>query len=141
MLEQILGYIHNYFEKRIYRGQFKIESKSLVCDFLQEGQYFRIRGSIFNDGVYKYSEDELHDEEFIGEVWSLAIPPAVIELVSEIDTWVQTYGDVTNNPYSSESFGGYSYTKMQGYASSGGNNMSTWQSVFENRLNQWRKIS
>lgn len=142
MLEQVLNFIHNYFIKEVYRGKFRISNNTFNCDFLQDGQYYKIIGSVFNDGVHKYSSDfPLIDEEFIGEIWAMAVPPAVIALADEIADWVDKYGDIMNNPYQSESFGGYSYSKAQGYASSGGGMLSSWQAVFGSRLNHWRKIS
>lgn len=140
MLEQILDFIHNYFIKEVYRGHFKIESGVLKVDFLKENQYFKIKDSIFNDGLYKYPTDDLSDEEFEGEVWALAIPPAVITLAKDIETYQDEYADKLNSPYQSESFGGYSYSKASG-TDSKGNDITSWQSKFATRLNHWRKIS
>lgn len=143
MLEQILAYIHNYFVKEVHSGKFAIDSGRLSdVDFLLDGQYFMVVGSVFNDGVHKYPEDVLVDEEFSGEIRAMAVPPAVIALSEEISEWCEKYGSAMNSPYSSESFGGYSYTKAQGSGGSGnGASPSSWQSVFRSRLNQWRKIA
>lgn len=142
MLEEILNYIHNYFEKEIVSGTFTIDSGSIQLGFLQNNQYFRIVGSVFNDGIYKYPVDNLIDETFTGKIWAMAVPPAVVALVSEIEEWVGKYGSVQNSPYSSESFGGYSYTKSNGSIGSGnGAQQASWQGVFNSRLNHWRKIS
>ena len=142
MLQQILDYIHNYFIKEVYRGTFKIESGSLAVDFLQNGQYYKIVGSVFNDGVHKYLDtaDVLVDEEFQGEIWSMAVPKAILDLDLEIDTWVKEYGAIVDNPYQSESFGGYSYSKGSG-SGKGGNAQISWQDKFGSRLNAYRKIS
>lgn len=144
MLEQILGYIHNYFVKGVYCGLYRISDGTFTTDVLQEGQYFRIVGSVFNDGIYQYSSEATSfvDEEFVGEIWAMAVPPAVIALSDEISTWVNKYGDVMNSPYQSESFGGYSYNKGSGGGSGNSSNGSAdWRSVFGSRLNQWRKIN
>lgn len=142
MLEQILNYIHNYFEKEIVPGTYSISSGTFEVDFLQNGQYFRIVGSVFNDGIYKYPADDLADETFTGEIWAMAVPPAVIALSSEISDWVDKYKDVMDGPYQSESFGGYSYTKKSsGGGTNNGNDASDWRSVYRSRLNHWRKIS
>lgn len=142
MLEQILNYIHNYFEKSITKDHFSISNGELVLPFIKEGQYFRIVGSIFNDGIYKYPASFDADEDFEGEIWAMAVPPTVIALSLEIEEWVSKYSDVVNSPYQSESFGGYSYTKK---SSGGGSNNNydpgDWKSVFGSRLNHWRKIS
>lgn len=140
MLEQVLDYIHNYFEKNIIKGNFVIRNGGIEVDSLQDGQYFRIVGSVFNDGIYQYPAEDLTDESFTGEVWAMAVPPPVIALVGEIENWEDQYGGVVNGPYQSESFGGYSYTKK----SSGGQpgaDAADWRSVFRSRLNHWRKIS
>ena len=110
----------------------------MTASFLQPGQYFRVIGSIFNDGVWQYGDTDLTDETFDGAIWAMAIPPAVLELNEDIDSWLEQYGETQNSPYSSESFGGYSYSKN----SSGGSgaDKSTWQGVFAPRLNKWRKM-
>lgn len=142
MLEQILDYIHNYFERDIVDGSFAISDGSVMLDFLQVGQYFRICGSVFNDGVYKYPASGLIDETFTGEIWAMAVPPAVIALADEITAWIDKYGDAMNSPYQSESFGGYSYSKGSGQNSSNNSsNPADWRVVFGSRLNHWRKIA
>ena len=142
MLEEILDYIHNYFEKKKNRGSFTISSNSLNVDFLQEGQYFRIVGSVFNDGVYQYPCNNLHDEKFNGEVWALAIPLEVIKIAEEAEEWTNKNMDIINSPYTSESFGGYSYSKATGTSGSSSENGNvSWKNVYGNRLNHWRKLS
>lgn len=108
---------------------------------LLEGQYYRVIGSLLNDGVYQYPVAELSDEEFNGAVWSMAIPPSVADLASEIDTWCENNADKINSPYQSESFGGYSYSlKSGGSVSSGGSGGFGWRTQFADRLNRWRKL-
>lgn len=142
MLEQVLNYIHNYFEKEVVPGTYSISSGTFEVSFLQNEQYFRIVGSVFNDGIYKYPASGLIDETFTGEIWAMAVPPAVIALSSEISDWVDKYRDVMDGPYQSESFGGYSYTKKSsGGGTNNGNDASDWRGVFRSRLNHWRKIS
>lgn len=140
MLEQVLDYIHNYFVRDVYKGRYVISNGNLVLGVLQVGQYFRIRGSVFNDGIYKYPAHELNDETFVGEVWAMAVPPAVIALCADIEQWAAKYGEAMNSPYNSESFGGYSYTKKTSSGQSA-NDASDWRSVFKSRLDNWRKIS
>ena len=105
--------------------------------FLQVGQYFRIAGSIHNDGVHKYGEADLHDETFTGTVWAMRIPPSVIELAGEIDEWIEKNEGFITSPYQSESWQGYSYSLKSGSGESGS---LGWQSVFAGRLNRWRKL-
>ena len=105
---------------------------------LQEGQYFRIVGSIFNDGVYKYGDElELTDETFDGAIWAMAVPKEVIALSEEINQWILDNSEALNSPYQSESFGGYSYSLKS--SSTSNNGALTWQSHFAERLNLWRK--
>lgn len=136
MLEQVLRYIRNWFPASFHNGTFVIENGTIDLPFMQNGQYFRIVGSVFNDGVYQYPA-ELQDETFNGSVWALAIPKAVLDIVSDIEEWNVKNADRVNSPYQSESFGGYSYTLKAGNGSGGG---ATWQSTFASRLNAWRKI-
>ena len=142
MLTELCKELNNWFVQKIYFDKYTIEDGTLIVPELQQGQYFRIVGSVFNDGVYEYPATELTDEVFNGAVWAMAIPQDVIALSSDIDAWKQKYADVDSSamsPYQSESFGGYSYSKASNN-SEDGNGGNTWQSVFKNRLNQYRKV-
>ena len=138
MLTEICAEIRNYFEVPNGRhfGTFTISGGSIApLDFLQEGQYFRIVGSVFNDGVYQYPATSLTDEVFEGAVWAMAVPPTLIALAAEI----KAYNDSDagkSSPYTSESFGGYSYTK----ATDANGVPIGWQKAFASRLNKWRKL-
>ena len=136
MLEQVLRYLKNWFVVSIHSGEFAIEGNHLDFPYLREGQYFRIVGSVFNDGVYQYPAT-LKDETFNGSVWALAIPKEVLDIVSDIEEWNAKNADRVNSPYQSESFGGYSYTLKSENGSGGG---ATWQRAFASRLNAWRKL-
>ena len=104
---------------------------------IQENQYFKINGSVFNNEVYKYTPElELANEKFTGSIWLMAVPKEIIDLSNEIEEWNTKYKDVVSGPYQSESFGGYSYSKASG--TNGGN--VSWQSTFASSLNKWRKI-
>lgn len=141
VLEQICAFIHNYFYGDRYTGTFTITGGILTVDGLIDGQYFRVCGSKLNDGVYRYGIDLLNDETFTGVIWEMRPPKSFLTLVGEIEAWNDKYADVMNAPYSSESFGGYSYSKAQGYASAGGGMLSSWQAIFGARLNEWRKLA
>ena len=144
MLSELCQELKNWFDRgqpRIH-GAFEISGGKITdADFtsvIKPNQYFRIIGSVFNDGVYKYTTDlVLTDEIFVGSIWLMAVPKDVIDLASEISAWITKYGDSVNSPYQSESFGGYSYTKSSGGS---GSSNPTWQSAFTNQLNRWRKI-
>ena len=139
MLEQVLMHLKNWFlvPGGIHEGTYTIEDGGITLPFLANGQYFRICGSVFNDGLHQYPASDLKAETFDGTVWALAVPQAVIELASEIEAWQKKNGDASVSPYQAESFGGYSYTKATDSASGGA---VTWQSAFRIRLNAWRKL-
>lgn len=145
MLTEICQYLRNWFEVTKYFGEFTISGGTITYSDGSElplinNQYFRIVGSIFNDGVHKYAnEDVLTDETFNGSVWSMAVPPVVIALAGEIADWVTANTEAINSPYQSESFGGYSYSKSGGSSATGMDGVS-WQSQFAARLLPWRKI-
>lgn len=145
MLEQILTELHNWFRVRdgvngIHPGTYTIEDGGIALPFLQNGQYFRIMGSVFNNGLHRYGPDmeTLTDETFDGTIWALAVPGAVVELAGEIEAWQGKYGAVMDSPYTSESFGGYSYTKASGAGDSTGS--GSWQAAFRARLDPYRKL-
>lgn len=138
MLTELLAEIRNYFEVPNGRhfGTFTISGGSIApLDFLQECQYFRIVGSVFNDGVYQYPATSLTDEVFEGAVWAMRLPPAVIALSAEIEEYCNS-DDGKASPYTSESFGGYSYTK----ATDANGAPIGWQKAFASRLSRWRKL-
>ena len=138
MLTEICAEIRNYFVSDIHNGTFEIVGGKITpLDFIQENQYFRIVGSVFNDGVYKYTDKlELTDEKFIGSVWAMAVPPSVVALAEEIKKFNES-DEAKPSAYTSESFGGYSYSK----ATDSNGVPLTWQKVFANRLNKYRRIS
>ena len=139
MLEQVLMNIRNWFPVKggIYSGTFTIKDGGITLPFLADMQYFRICGSVFNDGLHQYNVLDLIDETFTGTIWALAIPKAVIDLANEIQEWQDKNADALSSPYSSESFGGYSYSKATNSETGGA---ETWQSHFKQQLSAWRKI-
>ena len=139
MLEQVLMNIRNWFtvDGGIHSGTFTIEDGGITLPFLANGQYFRIIGSVFNDGLHQYPAADLVDEEFSGAIWALAIPRAVVDLADEISKWQTKNGEASTSPYQSESFGGYSYSKATD-AETGG--AVTGQSAFKKQVGAWRKI-
>ena len=139
MLEQDLMHLKNWFlvPGGIHEGTYTIEDGGITLPFLENGQYFRICGSVFNDGLHQYPASDLKEETFDGTVWALAVPQAVIDLSTEIESWQTKNGDASVSPYQSESFGGYQYSKATDSASGGA---VTWQSAFRSRMNAWRKL-
>lgn len=154
MLQQICEHIHNYFIKSVHEGDFVIADDMISLPFMKDGQRFLIVGSDLNDGVYTYhsgliNDDDdsaaagLSDESFSGRICVMAVPPQIIALTAEIQSWVVKYADVINSPYQSENvIGVYSYTKAgNGRDASGNEKPVTWQTVFADQLNRWRKVA
>lgn len=138
MLEQVLRHLNNWFLVEIHEGTFTVENGSIALPFLLTNQYFRICGSVFNDGLHQYPATDLTDEIFTGTVWALAVPKAVVTLSEDIAAWEEKNGEAVASPYQSESFGGYSYTKRSAGNDSG--TLNGWQDAFRGRLNDWRKL-
>lgn len=132
MIDAICASLRNYFVVEIVDGEYTVTDREITLPFLAAGQFFRVVGSVFCDGVYRCGDALPADETFDGAIWAMAIPPTLEELAAEIEEWKQKNAGVINSPYQSESFGGYSYTK--------GSDSASWQGVFAKRLNRWRKL-
>lgn len=141
MLTELCRECRNWFttDSDKHSGDFTISDGGITpFDFVLSGQYFRIMGSHFNDGVYKNVPEEvakLAAETFTGQIWAMRIPPAFIDLSGKIEEYIAK-NEKEISPYTSESFGGYSYTK----AVNDKNVPLTWQEVFNSKLKVWRKI-
>lgn len=135
MLETILMHLNNWFlvPDGVHVDTFEVKEGGIALPFLASGQYFRICGSVFNDGLHQYPAEDLTDETFTGTVWALAVPRQLVDLADEVKAWASK-----NQPssYTSESFGGYSYSKATGPSGA----PLDWQDVFRARLNPYRKI-
>lgn len=152
MLTQVCDFIHNYFELSTATGVFSVADGSIEVAGLLEGQRFRIRGSALNDGIYTYHADGIKNDDddsivvlsaetFTGAVDLMGVPRGVLEVARQIAEWVAKYGTVgATGPYTSESFGGYSYTKKSG-TDAHGNAADDWRAVFGKSLNAYRKIA
>nr|DAH96145.1 MAG TPA: Protein of unknown function (DUF3199) [Caudoviricetes sp.] len=134
MIDEICASLHNYFAMDIVPGEYTVNDGEITLPFLAAGQFFRVVGSVFCDGVYRCGDKLPADETFDGAIWAMAIPPALEAIAAEIEEWKAKNADVLASPYQSESFGGYSYSKGTGSDS------ASWQGAFASRLNRWRKI-
>ena len=136
MLESLLEWLKNWHMISSFNGDFTIKGGELAPPydgFLQNGQYFRIIGSVFNDGLHQWPTSTLSDEQFNGTIWTLAIPKSLINISSEMEEWQSKNSN--SGQYSSESFGGYSYTKATGE----NGKMLTVFDVFAEKLAPYRK--
>lgn len=139
MLYEIMKRVNNYFIVESQKNTWTIEGGKIALPFVHNAQYFLIKGSVFNDGVYKMTDDlNLTDEIFDGVISSLAIPNDFLEIVDEIKEWQEKNKDVITSPYSSESFSDYSYTKTSGNTTE--TSSKSWYSVFSDRLSIYRKV-
>jgi hypothetical protein len=147
ILEQVLWHIHNWFVyDTIDAGLCEIADGSLPASVsIPDGAWYRIQGSLLNDGLHRHPAADLQDETFDGTITVCAIPNALLDVVEEIEEWQDAYTagqkKALGSPYSSESFDGYSYS-MRDYSgpSSASGGLSGWQAEFAGRLNPWRKM-
>lgn len=133
MLEAVLTHLNNWFCREVYAGTFTVTSGTLALPDLADGQYFRIVGSAFNDGLHQSPAAGLTDETFTGAVWALAVPKSVVTLAEEIKAWAAKN---QLGAYTSESFGGYSYTR----ATNAKGAAVGWQDAFAAQLAPYRKL-
>ncbi len=138
MLDEVCAYLHNYFEdmQNVRVGDFEIVGGAIDLPNVKDGQYFRIVGSALNDGVYRHPVYELTDEEFFGAVYPMCVPVPVLKLTEEIEAWQSANADKLTSPFTSESFGGYTYSK----AANADGTAYSWQTAFAARLKQWRRL-
>jgi len=146
MMTEMCQDLRNWFDRGQYPGRYVISGGAFTAPFLVDGQYYRIVGSIFNDGIHQYGHEEaneLTDEAFEGSVWALAIPRQFVADAAEIAAWQEKYETANSaamSPYMSESFGGYSYQKGSALTSKDTGGGVGWRSTFASKLNMWRKL-
>ena len=145
-LEQVLYHIHNWFSYDELNVRCAISDGQLPASVsIPEGAWYRIEGSLLNDGLHRHPAEDLRDETFDGTITICAIPNALLDVVEEIEDWQQAYNagrkKALESPYTSESFDGYSYN-MRDYtgANTASGGLSGWQAEFASRLNPWRKM-
>ena len=151
ILEQVLNHIHNWFVyDELDVDGCAIEGGSLPASVpIPEGAWYRIQGSLFNDGLHQHPADDLTDETFDGKVTVCAIPRVLLNVVDEIADYIDAMNEsdaaVRGAKFQSESFGGYTYTikgdSRADSASGGVSGLTGWQAAFRTDLNPFRKIS
>lgn len=138
-MTEVCDFLNNYFPEAKLTGTFTIEGGKLDLPDVKKGQYVRIIGSTFNDGVHNYPGSHLTDETFKGQVWAMAVPGTVVALVQEIEAWQDKHGKADSDamsPFNSESFSGYSYSK----SGTGNGAAMSWQDAYAARLKPYRRL-
>lgn len=132
---ELCEFTHNYFDREDepISGTFAFEPDT-VPDGVVNGQYFRVIGSIFNDGVHKAGDADLTAETFTGRVQPMRVPPAFVALaltITEYDKAIPAGGK-----YTSQSFNGWS-----GTLASGSDGLpATGIDRYRTEINRWRKL-
>ena len=153
MLTELCAFLRNYFlrdyndpDSYIHDGTFEIaDGRIQALSFLIPGQYFRIIGSVFNDGVWQYrptggAAEGLADETFTGTIWAMQIPPAFLKLAKKIEAWESANAEALASPYQSESYVAYSRTLKSGGSSDDGAAYG-WQNQFASALKPYRRMT
>lgn len=136
-LYEILRYLHNFFPgDRWTCSEEPIKDGHITFPGLEDGDIYLIEGSRRNDGLHVYGNWDLRGEILTGYVIECRIPPDLLALADEINTWQSKNAEALESPYQSESFGGYSYTKASGSTGE----PTSWKTVFAPRLRTWRKL-
>ena len=143
LLTSVMRFLRNDFARTYLYGTFEIKDGKIDIPERLDGQFYGIIGSVFNDGVH--NDDELTDETFEGKIVLMAIPKGFLSLMEQIEDFqkAQIESGAYKSPFTSESFGGYSYSKKKG--GSGGNGGTGdsgygWQDEFMAQLAMYRKI-
>lgn len=144
---EVCQYLKNWFDRNQekYFGDITISNGALTTNYgLKPNQYFRIVGSLLNEGVYQYPTTALTDETFNGAIWGMALPKAFVALLDDIEAWKAKYASadsVAMSPFTSESVPGvYSYSKNSGGNDTTTDKSGTWQGAFGARLAPYRKM-
>ena len=146
-IEAVLDHLHNHFSRGSVTGTYSVSGGVLSPSIDgQTGQHYWVRGSVFNDGLHVIGGTDLTNEQPVSmTVNLLAIPSALLEICDEIEDWQAANADAmqkaAESPYTSESFGGYTYQLKDGTAAQNGSDgLSGWQLAFKSRLDRWRKL-
>ena len=165
-IDTVCGELHNYFEDKRVIGDYTIENGRITLPFLVNGQFFRIVGSKFNDGVYIYADNYI----ILDVTWE--------ELFEDNPDWqaisARAYADIARRELADETFhgaiwpmnmpraflrtckdveeymlsdagkpSGFTSENISGfYSYTKGNVTDTaWQNVFKSTLNRYRKAA
>lgn len=140
-ITRICAWLKNHFLYKKYEGTFTLVSGIAPLDSLLDGQYFVIVNSVLNNGVFQNTAEslaKLRPETFTGRIWSMSVPVDFEELIADSNAFeekVQELG-VADKGFSSESFGGYSYS----LPSSAPAYLTEWAKRLDRGFSIYRKI-
>lgn len=134
-VSELCDLTHNYFDSAddAINGTFEL-TPDFVPKGVVSGQYFRVIGSVFNDGVHKAGDADLAPETFTGMVQPMRVPPAFVALALTITEYDKTVP--AGGKYTSQSFNGWSGTLATG---ADGLPVSGVER-YRKEINRWRKI-
>jgi len=135
-VSDIMREINNFFEGDAFpdEASYTIEASGKISPSVG-GNYVAINGSNCHDGVFPIANglidfgESVQRETFKGKVWELHVPIAFKTLCEEI---IAFDSKTPVSAYTSESFGGYSYTRNAA--------ADTWQKAYAKRLNPYRRM-
>lgn len=148
---ELCAYTHNFFDRydEPFAGGFIIGTDYIwntfnfeedmivnptnILDGLAPHQYYKIEGSIFNDGVHEAGE-ALIPEKFHGTVQPMRVPSAFAALAKKIDDYDNALP--SGGVYVSQSFNGWSGTMATGADGL----PADGKTRYRKEINQWRKI-
>lgn len=135
-LFEVCASVRNFFaaDHEKHEGFFSVRNGQIVPSLYVAGaNYIRVFGSAKNDGIHSLDETLVDEDGFKGMIWVMRVPEDFLKLVGKIEKWESENAKILESPYTSESFGGYSYSKDTAGASS-------WQAKFKSRLDVYRKV-
>lgn len=137
MLENLCRECRNYFVRGIediHPGTYTVEGGIMSpVDFLADGQYYRIVGSVNCDGIYRWPEVPLYEGALQCVIWAMRVPSDFVDLALEVESWCKSE-EGKPTAFTSESFGGYSYSRAMVNGKLAG-----WRVAFADRLAPFRR--
>lgn len=87
-LYELLVYLRNFFPGLHWQftGE-EITGNRIVIPGLETGDYYLIEGSRRNNGIHVYGDADLRNETYTGIVTEICVPPEVLAVLEEINTW------------------------------------------------------
>lgn len=141
VMMQVMDACRRHFIRSFYEREFDIVGGAIAGIQPKAHELVIIKGSANHDGLWKVEAgaddsavlvdaDALGDETFVGKVFLVSPPLVFRDMCEGIDKWLEKNPD---SPMTSESFGGYSYTRA-----TGAHGAVTWQEAFAPALSMYR---